>query len=382
MPQYRRFQCFFLLTTALLGVIGSSIASAQTQREFDLLRSIGKRLALAEKRSQDPFVAAMERQDVFSLLGQFRKSDDAAGRTKVANGLIKIGDPGALRLLDLLTTELKNSVKQYKRDFQAQVSKTVRDRRKGVTDADITALQKTVNDLARDPGLTKDMVVKQSDVAMSKLEEYLSIDRTAVLGDPNLKAARKRIVELSMMAKRAADSLSSKFKVVKAKTPDITQIDQELVEAEELASFMATPMSKDAIDVMFENEKITKKMKDPLEAECAKLLNLRRIRVGLQPVKIDLILGDTGRDHSNDMKKLGFFAHESPVSGKKTPWDRAKNFGTTASGENIAAGYPSPDAVIKGWWYSPGHHRNMMNPRFNRVGHGRVDKHWTQMFGS
>lgn len=357
-------------------------ASAQADRELDLLRSIGKRLAIVERRSQDPFVAAMDRKDVHTLLGQFRRAEDGETQAKIANGLIKIGEPGALRLLDLLKTELKSSVNQYKRDFQAQVAQAVRERRKGVTEADIAALQKTVVDLARDPGLTKDMVVKQSDKAMEKLEELLSIQRTDVLNDAKLKAARKRIVDLAMMAKRASDSLSSKHQAAKGKVPDIVAIDQELFAAEELASLMATPMTKDAIDVMFENEKIAKTMKDPLEAECAKLLNLRRIRVGMQPLKIDLILGDASRDHSNDMKRLGFFSHTSPVSGKSSPWDRAKNFNTTASGENIAMGYPSPDAVIKGWWYSPGHHRNMMNPRFSRVGHGRVDRHWTQMFGS
>ncbi len=373
----------FALIAALLTVFADGrSASAQTDRELDLLRSIGKRLAIVEKRSQDPFIAAMDRRDVFGLLGQYRRATDDDTRSKVANGLIKLGDAGSLRLLDLLETELKHSVSSYKRDFQKQVTKTVRERRKGVTEADIAALQKTVVDLARDPGLTKDMITKESDKAMEKLEELLSIDRTDVLSNPKLRAARKRIVDLAMMSKRAADGLSSKFQAAKQKAPDLVAIDQELVAAEELASLMATPMSKDAIDVMFENEKIAKQLKDPLEAEAAKLLNLRRIRVGMRPLKIDPILGDAGRDHSKDMKTLGFFSHTSPVSGKTTPWDRARNFGTTASGENIAAGYPSPDAVIRGWWYSPGHHRNMMNPRFSRVGHGRVDRHWTQLFGS
>ena len=45
------------------------------------------------------------------------------------------------------------------------------------------------------------------------------------------------------------------------------------------------------------------------------------------------------------MEKLKFFAHESPVEGKKTMVDRAKRMGTTASAENIAMGQPDGEAA-------------------------------------
>jgi uncharacterized protein YkwD len=80
------------------------------------------------------------------------------------------------------------------------------------------------------------------------------------------------------------------------------------------------------------------------------------------------------------MQKLGFFSHESPVPGKKTPWDRAKRFGTTASAENIAAGYQDGRAVNLGWFHSPGHHRNMLG-NHRRVGVGRAGGYFTEMFG-
>ena len=37
-------------------------------------------------------------------------------------------------------------------------------------------------------------------------------------------------------------------------------------------------------------------------------------------------------------------------------------------GENIAAGYPTIDAVMTGWMASDGHCANLMNPNFNQVG--------------
>jgi len=70
----------------------------------------------------------------------------------------------------------------------------------------------------------------------------------------------------------------------------------------------------------------------------------------------------------------------SPVPGKKTPWARAKRFGTSAHAENIAAGANTGADTIRLWWYSPGHHKNMMGGHA-RVGLGRHKKTWTQLFG-
>jgi uncharacterized protein YkwD len=81
------------------------------------------------------------------------------------------------------------------------------------------------------------------------------------------------------------------------------------------------------------------------------------------------------------MATLNFFAHESPVAGKKTPWDRAAKFGTSASGENIAMGARSGPASIWMWWYSPGHLKNMTNGGHNRIGLGQNGVYWTQLFG-
>jgi uncharacterized protein YkwD len=80
------------------------------------------------------------------------------------------------------------------------------------------------------------------------------------------------------------------------------------------------------------------------------------------------------------MVEKKFFAHESPVAGKKTPWDRAKNFGTTAGAENIANGAAAGRATIMQWWHSPGHLKNMMGAH-NRVGLGNFKTTWTQMLG-
>jgi uncharacterized protein YkwD len=117
------------------------------------------------------------------------------------------------------------------------------------------------------------------------------------------------------------------------------------------------------------------------EAEGIRELNELRMLLGLDPVLIDPKLHDAARGHSQDMVENHFFAHDSPLPGKRTPSDRARLAGTTGGAENIFAGNPSPRAANDGWFFSPGHHVNMFG-RHKRAGMGRYEGHWTQLFGS
>jgi len=81
------------------------------------------------------------------------------------------------------------------------------------------------------------------------------------------------------------------------------------------------------------------------------------------------------------MERLRFFAHLSDVPGKRTPEDRAKRFGTTASGENIYAGSSAGRDAHQAWFHSPGHFKNQLEAGHRRIGVGRHKSHFTQMFG-
>lgn len=107
-------------------------------------------------------------------------------------------------------------------------------------------------------------------------------------------------------------------------------------------------------------------------------LNQWRIAMGLNALKIDPKLCETSRDHSKDMASGGFFSHTSPIKGKESFTDRARNFGTTARAENIAINQ-SPAAANKAWFHSPGHHKNMFAGH-EYVGLGVSGRHYTQMF--
>ncbi len=166
---------------------------------------------------------------------------------------------------------------------------------------------------------------------------------------------------------------------VKKTPPDPTQYETEAFLALDRAARLATVMPEKDRKVILANEADFKKLD---AEEVAGIIDLNRIRVraGLNALRVDLKLCDAGRGHSQDMVEHDFFAHESPVPGKKSPSDRAAKAGTSGGAENIAFGQQTGLGAIQAWWYSPGHHRNMMG-NHSRVGLGRFKSHWTQMFG-
>jgi len=72
--------------------------------------------------------------------------------------------------------------------------------------------------------------------------------------------------------------------------------------------------------------------------------------------------------HSQDMAAKNYFSHTS--ADGRTLGDRvnATGYAWSSLGENIAAGYPTIDAVMDGWIASPGHCANLMNAGFAEVG--------------
>lgn len=115
----------------------------------------------------------------------------------------------------------------------------------------------------------------------------------------------------------------------------------------------------------------------------ATILNKERCIMGMIPLRLEEKLSDATRGHSEDMARLGFFAHESPVEGKKSPWDRAKlaGFEGNGAGENIFMGSTSPDAAYNAWFASDGH-RFIMFGGGNVLGVGICGSHWTMMTGN
>ncbi len=137
------------------------------------------------------------------------------------------------------------------------------------------------------------------------------------------------------------------------------------------------PLPGNARAVLRRNAALAEEI-EPAEAKGIAQLNHWRILLGLDPLIIDPKLCEAARDHSKDMAEQGFFSHTNPDPEKSTPSARARRFGTSASGENIAIA-AGAEAANRSWFGSPGHHRNMFG-NYSVVGLGGQGRHWTQNF--
>lgn len=121
-----------------------------------------------------------------------------------------------------------------------------------------------------------------------------------------------------------------------------------------------------------------------LANEVVTLTNAERQKAGCSPLTNNRTLRNVATAHSEDMAERNYFSHTSPEG--EGPDDRAANAGYDSyGGENIALGYSSAEAVMKGWMKSSGHRDNILNCSFTAVGVGVADSprglYWTQMFG-
>ena len=107
------------------------------------------------------------------------------------------------------------------------------------------------------------------------------------------------------------------------------------------------------------------------EVEMLNLLNQERARAGLPPLVMDETLRQVARQHSREMFELGYFGHDSPVTG--SPADRLLRAGVRfrVAGENLAYA-PNVRLAHEGLMNSPEHRANILNPQFRRVGIGAV----------
>ena len=122
------------------------------------------------------------------------------------------------------------------------------------------------------------------------------------------------------------------------------------------------------------------------EQEVFDLVNQIREEHGLAPFVYNETLAETARAHSQDMIDRNFFDHTNPDG--KSPFDRMRDNGLSYSmaAENIAVGYPSPEAVVEGWMNSEGHRANILGG-CEELGvglalGGSYGYYWTQCFAT
>lgn len=111
-----------------------------------------------------------------------------------------------------------------------------------------------------------------------------------------------------------------------------------------------------------------KKMQDQIVS----IINKERAKKKLKPLKQDPKLTKLAIIRSLDMETNRYFSHTSPTFGSWSNLLRGSGYKTYASGENIAAGYPTATSFMDGWMDSTGHRENILSPNYQKVGIGIV----------
>lgn len=108
------------------------------------------------------------------------------------------------------------------------------------------------------------------------------------------------------------------------------------------------------------------------ERQLFDLVNEERVRRGLGALVWDERLVPVARSHSEEMFRLKYFSHESPVTG--SPFDRLKSaqISYSRAGENLAYAQ-SVSVAHRALMQSPGHRENILRPEFTRIGIGVIN---------
>ncbi|MCM3677328.1 CAP domain-containing protein [Peribacillus simplex] len=139
------------------------------------------------------------------------------------------------------------------------------------------------------------------------------------------------------------------------------------------------------INLPTSNHTVNREESQSVEQQVLSLVNEERSKSGLPSLEMDSDISNVAILKSEDMRDKNYFNHTSPSYG--SPFDMMKSFGISYeyAGENIAAGQPSADAVMKSWMNSPGHKANILNKNYTHIGIGHVTggkytHYWTQQF--
>ena len=119
------------------------------------------------------------------------------------------------------------------------------------------------------------------------------------------------------------------------------------------------------------------------------LTNAERTARGLPTLTVDTRLTAAADRHTLDMATNDYVSHEG--SDGSGPEERIRDAGYSCGswGENIGAGYVSPEEAVAGWMASSLHRDSILSTRFTHIGVGYAysgaatfGHYWTQVFAS
>ena len=383
------------------GPEGESYEGVRAYGEAAPSSSTPRAMGILQDDDEPPTEKALVQRYLSILKGRKSTKEEKAAAMEE---LLRLGTRGPSELGRYLGSEFESSHKRNEKAFSKLMAKFDKVAPKMVAglldrkaDAALEGHRSVIAKNARRAELTKDEIKETSDKAYDAIVELLTIkpgdvwdaqpelyeDWVSLLDAADVEAALRenwgRAHDALAAVGEEGEKLAARLRAPKAMALSADTIQLRIEQSAE----MARPMAKADRKAFAANRRLADDPQSgllPEEVAGVRDLNLRLVLIGLPAQTIDVKLCAACRDHSKDMHELGFFSHESPVDGKKSFTDRASNFGTSSGSENIAMGASSGGGAILQWWYSPGHHKNLLRGA-TRVGLGQHERHWTQNFG-
>jgi uncharacterized protein YkwD len=129
-----------------------------------------------------------------------------------------------------------------------------------------------------------------------------------------------------------------------------------------------------------------------LATQIVRLVNAHRHALHLRALSVSAPLTRAAEWKASHMARYHYMKHQDPSPPvKRGVGTRLAACGypsaTSSWGENIAFGFETPAAVMRGWLHSPGHRRNIEYRRWTAIGVGVATGsngllYWAQDFGS
>ena len=107
-------------------------------------------------------------------------------------------------------------------------------------------------------------------------------------------------------------------------------------------------------------------------------VNEEREKQGLDKLILDESLMKAANVRAQELSEK--YSHTRPNGESCFSILEENNIEYSTAGENIALGYITGEDVMDGWMNSKGHRENILNPMFNKIGIGKENEQWVQMF--
>ena len=119
-----------------------------------------------------------------------------------------------------------------------------------------------------------------------------------------------------------------------------------------------------------------------LAEQVVTLVNEERAAAGLNPLTINESAMSAALVRAKEIRQS--FSHTRPDGSSFSTALKEQGVSYRGSGENIAYGQRSPEAVMKAWMNSSGHRANILNAKYTSIGVGCYEQngtlYWTQLF--